>query len=257
MRKAAQIFKHLLPKAIRRLLFRVGCYVRCDEEFPSIESSLRYLRSWGFEPRTVIDIGAYHGEWSKLFNRIFPKANILMIEGQREQADTLNCVCTALSGKAFCEIALLGASHEKEVEFIHMATGSSIFEEASSHGRYREKRTLETLDSIVSQRRLEFQSPDFLKLDVQGYELEVLKGAMQTLSRSEFVLLEASLLAVNDGCPLVPDVIAFMAANDFRLLDICSQIRRKDSALWQTDLLFISNASRFVPKAVLDSSNWD
>ena len=55
-----------------------------------------------------------------------------------------------------------------------------------------------------------FRRVQLLKLDVQGYELEVLKGADGLLSAAEVVLLEASLIPVNKGCPLIADVIRFM-----------------------------------------------
>ena len=105
-------------------------------------------------------------------------------------------------------------------------------------------------------RHPEFRRPDFLKLDTQGYELEVLKGAGETLLASQTVFLEASLIPVNVGCPLIANVVAFMTDHGFNLYDFCSQHRLRDSVLWQTDLLFLNRASGLMPRPELTQENW-
>ena len=105
-----------------------------------------------------------------------------------------------------------------------------------------------TLDTLVSRVAADWGAPDFIKLDVQGFELSVLAGAAESLRHADFVLLEASLLPYNSGAPLLPDVLAFMTAQGFHLLDICSQLRRGDGALIQTDLLFVNSSSAFAAR---------
>jgi hypothetical protein len=155
-----------------------------------------------------------------------------------------------------CETALLGAHAGQEVEFSQMETGSSVFDEASPYARKRLKKTLVTLDNLLEAYK-DFQQLDFLKLDVQGYELEVLKGASTLLQHTEFVLMETSLIPINTGCPLIFEVITFMNSMGFQTMDFCSQVRRKDGALWATDLLFINKSSRFLPDALLNEANWE
>jgi len=128
-----------------------------------------------------------------------------------------------------------------------METGSSVFEELSYANRNYVEKKLITLDSLL-ERYPEFRNLDFLKLDVQGYEINVLQGASALLNLTEFVLLETSLISRNKGCPLFYEVIQFMNAKNFRLLDFCSQHRTKDGVLRQTDLLFIKNTSALLPK---------
>lgn len=95
-----------------------------------------------------------------------------------------------------------------------------------------------------------------LKLDVQGYELEVLKGSSQALRAADVVLMEASLVPINDGCPLIGEVMSFMYDHRFRVFDFCSQIRRADGVLWQTDLLFLKAGSGITPDPRLTHENW-
>ena len=137
-----------------------------------------------------------------------------------------------------------------------METGSSVFEESSPYARKRLKKTLITLDALLEAYK-DFQQLDFLKLDVQGYELEILKGASALLQHTEFVLMETSFIPINQGCPLILEVMAFMDSRGFRTIDFCSQVRRKDGTLWAADLLFVSIGSRFLPHAQLDETNWE
>lgn len=249
------ILKSLLPRKLRKKIYRLGKSLYVDNPFPSIEASLDALKTWGFNPGHVIDIGAYHGEWTKMLKQRFPQASVLMVEAQTDKAEILGSVRRQFDDKVFISSSLLGPEDGKQVEFTEMETGSSVFEEQSPYQRNKTLREQITLDTLIKEYP-DFARPDFLKLDVQGYELEVLKGASQLLANTEIVLMEASFIPVNQGAPLIDEVIAFMSGHGFRLLDFCSQIRRKDGALWQTDLLFIHNASKFIPPAELDESNW-
>ncbi len=54
-----------------------------------------------------------------------------------------------------------------------------------------------------------------LKLDVQGFELNVLKGATETLKSCKYVYAECSDVALYDGQSLRPEVSEFLATNGF------------------------------------------
>ena len=77
----------------------------------------------------------------------------------------------------------------------------------------------------------------FLKLDAQGGELDVLKGASRTLDRTSTVLLEASVVEYNPGTPRIADVISFIRGCSFLLVDIWD-LKRIGPMLSQVDLLF-------------------
>ena len=117
----------------------------------------------------------------------------------------------------------------------------------AARGRCRASSTLtsESLDAIIERKSLPF--PDFIKIDVQGFELEVMKGADKCLQHSEFCLLEVSLLDLGENTPLVLDTMNFMDKLNFQLYDINTFMRRPyDNALWQNDFLFVKKNSQFV-----------
>jgi FkbM family methyltransferase len=79
------------------------------------------------------------------------------------------------------EIALLGPEERSEVTFHLNDTVSSVLTEVESEAPEKEQRSMSTLDTLVS--GTPFAEPDFLKLDVQGYELEILRGGRRPLPR--------------------------------------------------------------------------
>lgn len=220
---------------------------------PSIAGALACLSIWGFRPKLAIEIGAYHGDWTRLFKTIFPNCAVVMVEAQEQKRQILENVCNSYPGDVSYQIALLAREEGAQVRFVEMETGSSAFEEASPFLRNVVQKTSRTLDGLLDTAS---SSVDFLKLDVQGYELEVLSGAIQSLRSAKAVLMEASLIGANAGCPLILDVMRFMDSFGFRLLDICTQIRRRDGALWQTDLLFVRVDSGLLPDPRLTFENW-
>jgi FkbM family methyltransferase len=209
---------------------------------PSQELSFLNIRKLGFSPKYCLDIGAYEGTWTHEFKKIFPSCGVLMIEGQTEKSPFLVKIQNEYKDVDF-KIALLGANDE-EVTFNIYETASSVLTEHHDTNAKTESRKLITLDCLLM---AENTIPsDFIKIDTQGYELEILKGAEKTLAFAEFVLLEVSFLDIYVKCPLVADVLVFMKARGFVVYDICSIMRRPlDGALFQSDFLFVKETSIF------------
>ena len=205
---------------------------------PSMEWSINNLKKLGFESKYAIDVGAYDGEWSKMFKYIFPNSQIVMIEAQTSKDLVLKQVAKDLKNTSY-HIALLGAEHGKEVVFNINSTVSSVLVEHTPNDFIKETRQTETVDNILSSKDAR-HFPDFIKLDVQGYELEVLKGSNMALNTIQFILCEVSLIDINKNSPLITDIFNFLDSRGFIPYDICSFIRRPfDLSLWQSDILFI------------------
>ena len=248
-----------MPPGARRLAYRTALFFQPEtvqdwsRGFPSVEATLGCMRARGFDPRFGIDIGAYDGRWTLLFRREFPACRMLMVEAMESKAGHLRQVSEQSGGSIDFRIAVLGAHHGQPVRWVEMDSGSSALEEHSAYPREVKQRTLSTLDALLGP---DAPRVDFVKLDVQGYELEVLRGAARVMEQARAIFLETSLVPVNNGCPLTHEVIQFMDAGGFRLLDFCSQTRRRDGVLWQTDLMFVKTGSPLVPEPVLDGGNW-
>lgn len=97
------------------------------------------------------------------------------------------------------------------------------------------------LDSIIDK----FSKPSdtfIIKIDVEGFELEVLKGAKETLKRTDLVIVESSIAELYVNNPNYFDVLCFMDEQGFRLLDILALAYYKDwPGLMWADLAFVPN----------------
>jgi FkbM family methyltransferase len=80
----------------------------------------------------------------------------------------------------------------------------------------------------------------FLKADVQGYEIELLKGANQSLKRCKILQLEVSLKPMYEGAPTLADIWNYVTAAGFSLLDVVDLFHSsKDGTALLCDLIFV------------------
>ena len=227
--------KAMFPEALKREFRR-------SLPIPDTEACLYRTRRNGFQPKLVIDVGAYVGDWTRMCKRVFPNASILMIE---PQAAALSGLQRMAAKDHTVEVvrALLGRQHGSNVPFYEAQSGSSVLTEWERESQQATATIdMTTLDALTAD--TPFAAPDFLKLDVQGYELEILKGAERTLTSAEAVLMEVNFIDIHSGAPLFHEVVSFMAEREFRLYDIGTFFRRPyDAALWQADVVFVRFSS--------------
>jgi FkbM family methyltransferase len=238
-RTLTRAVKAALPQSVVDRLIR-------HYSIPNVDWSLRNAKKNGFTPKVIVDVGAYVGDWSRMAHRIFPESHILAVEPQADKKPALRSLSRAHERVQY-ETALLGAEAEAEVSFQLNETVSSVLPEAQGTAPKRETRALTTFDAMVE--NSVFTQPDLVKLDVQGYELEVLRGAENTLATHppELILMEVSLLEINEGAPLVAEVVQFMGQRNYQLYDVGSFMRRPyDDALWQMDAFFVRTDSELV-----------
>lgn len=78
---------------------------------------------------------------------------------------------------------------------------------------------------------------DFIKLDVQGSELDIIRGGENTIKNTTFVMAEVSLLEYNQGAPLIDAVVDKMVELGFCIVDVVDY-HRSNGIIIQLDLLF-------------------
>lgn len=191
----------------------------------------------------VIDVGAYHGEWTKTVSRLLPGVPFLMIEALPNKMGCLNRVARQ-THRAAVEIALLSNEAGKEVTFYERETGSSMYQENTDTAYKTTKRWTDTLDQVMPCHP-QLVPVYFLKLDVQGAELDVLAGGLQTLKDCAFVQLEVAIEEYNKGAPGFDEVTAFMRDAGFVIYDVVNHLRSPKHKLLQLDILFARTASSF------------
>lgn len=202
------------------------------------------LASWGYRPAAIIDVGAYRGQWSLKARRIFGTMPTLMIEAQEGLLPNLEEIAAA-EENLFVAHALLAARDGQSAQFFEMGTGSSMFPETSDAPRTADRQLTQSLDQVVAV-RLGAVTNCFMKIDVQGAELEVLAGGLSVLSGCSLVQLELAMLQYNQGAPLLPEVVEWMAQHDWLPIEVSGFSRPRDR-LVQIDMLFAPTNSELRP----------
>ena len=211
---------------------------------PSLHWSLINLKACGFNPGFIVDIGAYVGEWTEQLLEIFEGKKVLMIEAQDSKKAFLEKVSSKYPGVDHI-ICLLSATSGNSVSFYENETASHIQLSNVNNTAGTKSYLTQTLDGIIEEHNYPF--PDFIKLDVQGHELEVLKGAGKSLANCEVCLLEVPFLDLTPGNPLIWEVLNFMDSKGFQAYDISQLMRRPlDKALFQADIFFVKKDSKLL-----------
>lgn len=208
------------------------------------ETTYRRLAAAGFTPGGYIDVGAFKGDWTRMANRLLGDRPTLMVEAQSALIPALNAYAAMREGMSVAH-AVLSSTAGQNVTFYEMGTGSSIFAEASNASRIAVDVATQTLDDVAADFTRTADNI-FLKIDVQGAELEVLGGAKAVLEKAALVQLEVAMLAYNDGAPLMPDVVDWMAKRGWLPTEI-SGFSRPSGPLVQIDLLFARETSPLRP----------
>jgi FkbM family methyltransferase len=225
------VFGAGLKRAVRR-------WLSLRLQAPSIEMSLQGLAERGFRPEVIFDVGAYRGEFAVLCRRLFGDGpRIVCFEALAGALDQL----TALAGPQKLSVlpGLVGAEDRPEVDFHEMETASSVLPEHHATSARLVRHPMRRIDSVVRLPECGVV-PDLLKIDTQGYEMEILKGAEQSLPGMRVILAEVNFLDIHQGVAVAHEVIGWLGGRGWVPYDICSLIRRPlDRALWQADMLFV------------------
>lgn len=188
---------------------------------------------------TVYDIGAHHGKWSLGMKKLMPKASFQLFEA--------NPVCETFlkkTGLPYHRIAL-SKTKGKRVFHSNNSTGDSFYPEntelSGAFGWQEKEVETADLDTFALQNHL--PSPDWIKLDVQGAELDVLAGGKYLFSKTKFLLTEIPLLPYNLGAPSFSDYLDAFRTAGFLPISVVEvhQLSAKagnSPALSQMDLFF-------------------
>jgi FkbM family methyltransferase len=197
----------------------------------SNQKFIRKLLQDNFQILTVYDIGAYKGVWTKRLKYILPKSNFFLFEANPVHGPDLR----KIGAPYFLEV--LSNSEQSREWWTIDGTGDSLFRENQSCYSNLEPvvKVTRTLDSLVSEFKLPL--PDLIKIDVQGAELEVMKGASMTLDHASIIILELPIIEYNIGAPKITEYLDFMKNIGFLPLDLL-EVHKANEILVQVDIGF-------------------
>lgn len=218
---------------IHRILNGIGLEVRWRKNLEAaIDRERRiqhqkYLIPWKilaqYEIETVIDIGANNGQFASHIREILPDARILSFEPLPEVYRQLcNKVSNDLLIKVF-PFALSDKEGEIDINQSSFSPSSSLlamselhkeeFPFSSDHSTISVQ--MRTLDGLFHQGLIPLIGNLLIKMDVQGHEDAVIRGAEHVISRAHLVIVEVGFLSLYEGQPLFEDIYDLMRSLGF------------------------------------------
>lgn len=238
------VFKSAMKTLMAKTPYRIS-RTKSANRFEAFSDCLAMIAKQGFAPTRIVDAGANVGSFAKLARHHFHDAKIDMIEPQPACEGALREVCE-LHGLAFHPFALVAPDAAgSTVEFIicskGVTTGARLAQNGASIGESVVKVRAQTLDDL-----LDILGPNerlLLKLDLEGNELEALKGSMRTLKSVEVIVTESAFFG--DSAANNPFALSlFLQPLGFALYDVLSiSGRARDNRARQCDLMFVKSGS--------------
>jgi FkbM family methyltransferase len=194
-------------------------------------------------PEVVIDAGANRGQFSLDVVRVLPSAMVHAFEPLSSEADVFEAI---FAGEPNVKLTRRGLWSQSGSMTMHVSASpdsssllpigamqSEIF--PGTHDVGEDQVEVVRLDEVMTADDLGSQA--LLKLDVQGSELEVLRGAAHLLRSCQWVYAELSLMQFYVGQPSAGEIVAHLLDASFELVDVTTAARHRGQAV-QVDALF-------------------
>ena len=157
---------------------------------------LKVLQATGFEPKVIIDVGANRGTWTRRAIRTFPSAEYHLFEPQDSLRSSLEEISKTHPNVCIHSLGVGRETGEEIFTFNSDRDDSSNFRmtasEAQARGFVQKALPLISIDDFVKKHSI--ACVDILKIDAEGLDLEVIKGASHTLRAVEYVFIECAIL---------------------------------------------------------------
>jgi FkbM family methyltransferase len=182
---------------------------------------------------TVLDVGANEGQFIKVARALFPKAPILAFEPNPHLTPALERLLSAPGSGALLPLAcgrepavipLYLTKFSPAASLLRPTAVSSPDFPAEIGETIQVK--VERLDDVVRASELA-RAPYLLKIDVQGFEWEVLQGATGILPDVAVTLCEVNAADFYAGQAGFEQIYLFMREHGFKLVDIGEPIRAR------------------------------
>jgi len=205
----------------------------------SLQNFLTDVQNVGLKIDTVYDIGAWVGKWSRdMKDSALPNSDFVLFEANPAYQQILS-----QSGfTSICGTALSNPGRESVSYYNGTNTGDSYYKETTTY--YDEQGHIElpcmTLDQV--RESLNLPIPQFIKIDTQGSELDILSGA-SFLDQVDLIYIECPIIQYNKGAPDMQDYLNFFKSKKFIPVTLL-EVHIHESTLVQIDIMFMRKEAK-------------
>jgi FkbM family methyltransferase len=203
---------------------------------------LELIKSEGTIVNNIFDIGANVGTWTLLAKAYFNTSHIHAFEPLKVHTEQFKQLTHALDKVTLHTFCLGGENSESVINVSSFSDSSSLLPAtALEYETYGIKKageeivTVKRMDDLIDAGTLPV--PEVIKMDVQGYELKVLKGAGKYLSEVKYIIAEVAFKEYYHNQPLFVDIANYLLTYNFDVYAF-GQNTPTGLPLGQIDVLF-------------------
>jgi len=200
----------------------IDYYRRLHNDISIPQGHIDYLKTIQYTPSVVYDIGAAVLHWTRESKKNWPNARYINFEAVEQVEEFYKEM------NAEYAIGVFSNENNKEITFYNNPVylgGNSYYKENEKYSpaakdiyskEFEELRNTLTIDSTVEM--FNFPPPDFVKIDVQGAELDILNGMTNTLKTVKHLIVELQHVEYNLGAKQADESIPFIESLGFELV---------------------------------------
>tara|TARA_B100001167_G_C16696505_1_gene269555 strand:- start:19 stop:834 length:816 start_codon:yes stop_codon:yes gene_type:complete len=226
-----------LPKNYKKLIFK------SPTKYDDFINILCFIDNR--EETNLIDVGANEGVFSKDFLNFFPKTKqIILFEPLKHLNEKIK---KNLEGFNDYQIFNKGVGEKEEIKIFKYDkenTSLASFKDYSDEVNTHYKKKSEIIEKIeimkLDDLDFKFHNQSVLKIDVQGLEVEVLKGALNSLKIFDLIIIECSFVKEYlDSEPSFSDIVELLKKNDFYPIIFQDYGKSISSYAFERDVIFV------------------
>ncbi len=236
-----------MKKIFKKIIHKLGYDIKKIYNGFLLNNNIIWLKK--IKINTVLDIGANNGQFAEFIHSVFPNAEIHSFEPIPECFKKLTDISKNINNIIPYNFAI-GSENKESTFFLNdFMASSSFLQVGDSHKKNfpgtantREiKVNKKTLDNVIS--GINIIVPVLLKIDVQGYEMEVFHGASAFFENFKGLLLvETSIIKLYDNEPNFDEIYSHLKKYNFEYLGNLDQMYSPiDGKILQVDALFQKN----------------
>ena len=169
----------------------------------------------------VVQIGAHYGEEDVVYDKL-NIAKRMYFEPIKSSYDIL----VENTNSKFCEYHNVALGDQEGNFYMNLSSNrnaSASILKPKNHLKIHRNVKFDGVERVLMKKLDSYnvsEDYNFMNIDVQGYELKVLKGAKRILNHIDYIMCEINRDEVYEGCAHLDSIIEFLEPYGFKIIEV-------------------------------------